>query len=206
MKQSLSKSSIFYSLIVLVLLGQSALIVMMRQDIDSLKNDITTANSAASVQKENDESQTRLLLGQLNYKSSLSSVAIQPENNSVALHDLRIKLPYNDVTKYLKYSFDGNTEAGGGNYRVTSSLLNDQETRQLSCDWLLRINLSDGNPYSPWEESAGSVKLDDGRTIYLIAAKGFANEEASTAECASEVWTQVTPQQVADEFKKAQSY
>lgn len=66
--------------------------------------------------------------------------------------------------------------------------------------------MRDGSAFNPCEEAAGSIKLPDGRTLHIIAAKVFKNKETSTGECASEVWKQITPAQVVEAFKKAVAY
>lgn len=158
-----------------------------------------TLTSQLEKQKQHTEEQRLGLLNEIEYQKSVRRPAILAKENQVAIPELGITLPYNEVTKTLQYTTDVET-------RITSDLISDRQLRQLSCSDLVRITYKDGNPYSPWEEAAGSVKLANGKTLYIIAAKAFKNNEASSEECATEVWTRITPQQVANEFKKAQSY
>jgi hypothetical protein len=41
--------------------------------------------------------------------------------------------------------------------------------------------------------------------LYIISPIAFENNEGSTTACESEVWINITPKRVADEFKKAES-
>ncbi len=130
-------------------------------------------------------------------QKSLQRPVVLAKEKLVAFPELGVSLPHNDITKTLQYSYDGE------DMRVTSSLLNDYKIRQMSCLGLVRINMKNGSAFSPWEENAGSVKLPDGRTLHIVAAKAFKNNEASTEDCAKEVWAQITPTQVVDAFKAA---
>jgi hypothetical protein len=160
------------------------------------------ANSLSNKLDKTKDDQT-LLYNEIDYQKSLLRPVVLPKENLVVFPELKISLPYNDVTKTFQYTVDNQR---GVQLGITSTLLTDHKMRQLSCSELVSVNQQDGIPFSPWEETAGTIKLADGRTLYLIAAKAFKNNEASSLECASEVWHQITPQQVVDEFKKAQTY
>lgn len=142
-----------------------------------------------------------LIYNEIDYQKSLLRPAIAAKEKLVVFPELGVALPYNDVTNTFQYYITGQ-----GEMSVTSSLLVDHKTRQMSCSGLVRISTKSGTPYSPWEESAGSVKLANGKTIYIVAAKAFENNEASTKACESEVWQSITPSQVTAEFKKMRQY
>jgi len=144
--------------------------------------------------------QMETVLNDLQSQAVTSQPAIDVSDNTIAFPEMRIKLPYNNITKTLRYTTDGEM------LRVGSSLITDHKIRQLGCSELVRVSLKGGPVYSPWEEQAGSVTLADGRELHLYAAKAFANDQASSKECADEVWIKIKPSQVAEAFKEAQSY
>lgn len=177
---------------------QFVAIVILFGVVFQLRN--STNKTAAELKQQNLQ-----FIGEVNYQKSQLRPIILPKEKLVVFPELNISLPYNLVTKTLQYNFDEES-----NLRVTSTLINEpyageMSDMQISCAELVRINPSSGTPYSPWEEAAGSVQLGGEKTIHIITAKAFKNNQASTEECARKVWLQVTPQQVADEFKKAQS-
>lgn len=172
---------------------------MVRSSNLSVK--IADSQKELTEQKESAETQRLRLLSEIDSQKYLQRPVVLAKEKLVVFPELNVALPYNDVTKTLQYSFDD-----GKNLRVTSTRISDPKERQMNCTGLVRINMHDGSPFNPWEESAGSVKLSDGRTVHIIAAKAFKNNEASTEECAREVWMLITPQQLVEEFKKAQSY
>jgi len=173
---------------------------------NSLERKLGTAVSDLHKLQEYDKQQDRSVQSTVDYSMSLQRPAVMVKENLVAIPELKITLPYNNITKTLLYSMDDIEPDDSNDLRVTSTHITDTEERQLSCSGLVRINMKSGTPYSPWEETAGSVKLSDGRTLHIVAAKAFKNNEASTKECETEVWHQITPKQVADEFKKAVAY
>jgi hypothetical protein len=197
MQSYVSRKRLPLYILVFVLVLESLFIgflLVKSSDVVSLEKELTQ-------QKESAETQRLRLLNEIDYQKSLQRPVILAREKLVVFPELNIALPYNDVTKTLQYSFDD-----GENMRVTSTRLNDSKDRQMGCSDLVRINMQDGSPFSPWEAAADSVKLSDGRTVHIIVAKAFKNNEASTEECASEVWTRITPGQLADEFKKAHAY
>lgn len=138
---------------------------------------------------------------------SMQKPVIMPKEKLVVFPELNVALPYNDVTKTLSYTYDpGDGDQNTANIRVSSTLAKDPKlSRQIDCTSLTRVNLNFGSAYSPWEEESGSVELGNGQKIFLVKSRAYKNNEGSTEECASEVWTQITPEQVVAEFKKAQS-
>jgi hypothetical protein len=144
--------------------------------------------------------QIALIHNEMENTNALLKPAVSAKENRVYFPEIKLSLPYNDVTKYLQYSYDSKDTS------ISSALVSDRVMRQLDCTQLVRLNFNDNRPYSPWEELAGSVKLQDGRTMNIFAAKAFESNEGSTADCPKEVWQQVTPQQVGDAFKSAESY
>lgn len=164
---------------------------------NSLSAELKTskANLTQQIQTQNQK-----LLNEIGHQASLLRPAVIAKDQLVAFPELGLALPYDNVSKTLQYTVDDN-----GDVRVTSTLLVDHKDRQLSCSELVRVSTTKSEVYSPWEEAAGTLKLPDGKLVYIVAAKSFKNNQASTQECATEVWTQLTPQKVADEFKMAKS-
>jgi hypothetical protein len=188
---SVTRSSYFLlqavvaGLLIILLAALFLQVFHLRKDLDAVK------------------AESSVLYNEIDYQKSLSRPVVAARDNQVVFPELKIALPYNDVTKTLQYSVDDRSDVGAS---VTSTLLTDHKVRQMNCSQLVRFTFTDGHPFSPWEESAGSVRLADGRTLYMVAAKAFRNKEASTLECAAEVWHNVTPARIVEEFKKAQTY
>jgi uncharacterized protein (DUF952 family) len=196
-KKSQSKANLgisparLLSLVVAFLLLTTGYLLLERRDF---------SHQLAEVRQDANE-QANLLKFEIDTQKALQRPVVFLKDSTSAIPELRLALPYNDVTKTLQYSYDNE-----GNVRVTSTLINDRMLRQISCTDLVRATVKDGTVYSPWEEDSGSVKLSDGRTLHIYAARAYKNDQASTEACAEEVWKQITPQQVAAEFKKAHAY
>ncbi len=190
----------FNSALFLGLAVSLIMIIFLLATVGNLQEETEALKDTLRVQATYQQNQNNQISNEINTIKSLKNPIVTPEDKKLVFPELAFALPYNDVTKTLQYIYDD-----GINMNITSTLINDSKERQMSCSWLVRVNTQNDSAYSPWEESAGSVKLDDGRTLYIVAAKAYKNHEASTEECASEVWTQITPLQVADEFKKAES-
>lgn len=203
MKQTMSSGStsskvpIILTVLLIIMLGGLFIKTV------SLDNKLDKAVTELNRFRDDEAAQTRMLYNEIDYQKSLLRPVVLVKENLVLFPELKISLPYNDFTKTFQYSVDNQA---GVNIGITSTLLNDHEVRQLGCSQLVRVNTKDATPFSPWEESAGSTTLADGRTIYLVSAKAFNNNEASTEECASQVWRHITPSQVVQELKKAQNY
>lgn len=181
-------------------------IALLYSRIVNLDNVTANLKQEQAKLSEQIETERRFLLGQIDAKNALTPVATDAVNRKVYIPEAGIALPYNDITKTLRYSLDSPEYIAEANIRLTSTLVSDVEERQLSCIDLVRVSFVSGEPYSPWEESAGSVELSDGRTMHIIMAKAYENEEASTLACASEVWSNATPELVAAELANAESY
>jgi hypothetical protein len=174
-----------------------AAIVYLVVKTNSLTSDLTSSKAQLTQQSQ---AQNQKLLNEIDNQASLLRPTVLVKDQLVAFPELGLALPYDKVSKTLQYTVDDNGDA-----RVTSTLLVDHKDRQLSCSQLVRVSTVKSEVYSPWEEAAGTLKLPDGKMVYIVAAKSFKNNQASTQECATEVWTQITPQKVADEFKMAKS-
>jgi len=180
-------------LLIAVLLVQSALLTYLFIDNQRIKQQIDDASMDYN-----------LLSSEIINQKSLLRPVVSPKENLVIIPELDIALPYNDITKTLQYYSDD-----GIYYRFTSTQTNqynDAGLRQLSCMELSRINFEDGNPFSPWEVGAGSVKLADGRELFITKPIAIEREEASTTDCEKWEWTSLHPDQVAEEMQKATSY
>lgn len=166
----------------------------------ALKNELDQTNKELALQKEEASQQANMLLNEIDYQKSLQRPVILPKEKQVVFPEFAITLPYNKITKTLQYSISGS------DMRVTSILISDHKVRQMSCSQLVRISTKNGTPYSPWEQSAGSIKFADGRTIYIIEAKAFKNNEASTEECETEVWHTIGPGTIAAQFSEMRAF
>jgi hypothetical protein len=178
--------------------------IMLAYTIYGLSDDLGKLRVEVLAQQAQIESTRGGLYAEIDYQKSLQKPVVSPKEMLVIIPELGISLPYNETTKSLQYSY--NDLEGSIDTRVTSTLITDHESRQMGCSELVRISTESGTPYSPWEKSAGEVKLEDGRTIYIIEAIAFANDEASTEECASEAWINITPEQITEQFKEAKVY
>jgi hypothetical protein len=134
-------------------------------------------------------------------------VIATPEGNFVYIPELRLKLPYDPVSKYLAYGIrsDGTGEVFRNNDKeadVTSSRFTPPaKPTRMDCSALARIKIEDkSNAYSPHEKPS-SVKLADGRTLWIYEPTGL--DECETAWSLS---ASPSPAAVAAEFQKAQSY
>jgi len=147
--------------------------------------------------------QSSLLFNEIDIQKSLLRPIVDAENKTVIIPEVGIKLPYNDITKTLQYSYEGGEN---GFLRITSTLISDRESnRQLGCSELAIVDFDNGDPINPWTESGGSTVLDDGRTLYIVSPIAYENNEGSTLDCKSEVWLQINPEQVREELKKAEA-
>ena len=186
-------------------LGMTVGVVAVLALVVSLVALFNYGRTTDSVRKNNGQiselkAENMRLRSELTIAASMERPSLIATNDTLAFPEFHIAIPFNDKSKTLLYSIDPE-----GDIRVTSSLTVDTEVRQLSCNELVRISLTRSTPYSPWEESAGSVTLGDGRTLHIIASKAYKNDQASTEECA-QVWQQFTPQQAAETFKQARAY
>ena len=201
MKAHIKRSLAIYLIVIVVV--QSALFVYLFLVMRDLRQGLNDTRAQLNQQEDRSTS----LQDEIDHQRSLLRPVVLAEKELIAFPELKITLPYNSVTKFLQYYYDGDEpESNSSDIIVSSTLLNDRIDRQMDCLELVRVSLEGRSPRSSWEEVAGSINLSDGRTLHVIAAKAYSNNEASTAECADEVWTMITPEQVAAEFRKARSY
>lgn len=192
MKKTIQSNNMYVSLMAITLV-LAILVAFLLVKTHILNNRLNETQATS-------EMQIGRLQAAIGNQKTMQRPVIIADKQLVVFPELKAALPYNNVTKHLQYYVDDQA-----NLRVTSALLNDYAERQLSCDELVRVGAV-AKPLSPWESAVGSVTLAEGRTLSIVAAKAFKNNQASTLECETEVWTQVSPSQVADEFKKAQAY
>lgn len=180
-------------LITILLIVASVILVYVK--IHNVEQELDKAN------KENDK-QYALLQNKLNYQNSLLTPTFDASSNLLIFPEIGIQLPFNEITKTLRYTHDSGQY---GYTRITSTLVVDHQERQIGCSELAIIDFDNNGPISPWAQDSGSVKLDDIRTMYVTTPVAYENNEASTLACASEVWTNITPEKVAEELKKAKA-
>lgn len=180
-----------------------AIVVLLGAVSYLLLDQIRMSRDITKLQQQSDQ-RVGDLEADINALQTEQRPALAYKENKLVIPELKITLPYNDITKSLRYSYD--EQDNDQNARVTSSLVGQQPEQQLSCNELVRLSFRNAIPYNPWEEKAGDIKLTDGRTLHIIAAKAFANNEASTEGCVDIAWARITPQQVAAELRKAESY
>jgi hypothetical protein len=122
-----------------------------------------------------------------------SAPVYSPQDGRMYVPELRISLPYNDITKTLRYTY---SERDGA--RFYSTLVTDRTAHVISCYDMVRVkHEAKPNAYSPGQPSVATVQAGD-PPLQVYAEKN--------AECAIQAWTQVTPAQIADQLKQAQAY
>jgi hypothetical protein len=164
-------------------------LVKLNRTVNHLKAQVAEQADTANLNKS-------LALNEIDYQKSLLRPAVSANGSQVLFPELRLALPYDNISKTLQYGVEDD-----GSVDITSTRLTDHTTtRQLSCDQLVRLDVHSGTPRSPWERQSSKLNLKDGKTAYVMVGVAFKNNEASTEECATQVWHDITPQQVADEF------
>lgn len=188
MKKLQKQLPVLKFLLIAILLVQSGIngylltqLQSTNKKLESYKNESTALNS--------------IIAGNL----SMQRPTVLPREKLIAITELDIALPLNDLTKTMRYS-----TTNGEDYYFGSTDVQDSKMRQLSCTELVRINTNSDQQYNPWEEPTVTVNLANGKSIHVFAMKAFANDEASTLECGHEVWNIITPQMFVEEFQKAQ--
>lgn len=147
------------------------------------------------IEKRLDETSTsqQLVYNEITNQKQLLKPVVSAEKNLVFIPEMRLSLPYNQTTKTLQYYEDLN-----GNIRLQSTLVADYEMRTMSCADMVRIKVEESpDEYSPEQKLAYTVPLSDGRTLQVYAS--------SYDDCQLP-WQQMSPQQIAEEFKQASSY
>jgi len=145
--------------------------------------------------KNDQDRQLQLLSNRLEASQRTTAVVISPQDNRVYVPELRITLPYNDVTKTLRYDYNNQDGA-----RFYSTLLQEQPGEQrISCADMVRIKHEDKpNAYSPHQPHVVTQSLAGATPLQVYA---LANKE-----CTSIAWSQITPADIANQFRQAQSY
>lgn len=176
------------------------LLLLQTGAIGYLGYELTRSNTKIKMLAEEADFRSDMLYNEIDNQNAWLKPTLMPEQNRLAIPELRISLPYNAVTATLRYTFDDTY------LRVGSTLVTDHALRQMSCSELVLVTLGDGAALNPWTESAGSVTLSDNSTLSLIKSIAFENNEASTLACASDAWIFITPEQIVEEFKTALKY
>jgi hypothetical protein len=119
--------------------------------------------------------------------------------SKVYIPELKIYLPFNQLARDLKYAYtdDPTTSAGFSTKILLSHPI--QRMNDIPCvQTFAGLTVNKDDPPS-WQnsENAGTVKLKDGRTLYLY--------KNNLKNCVN-LWAGITPDNVVDLLKQARSY
>jgi hypothetical protein len=139
------------------------------------------------------------------YGLAEEKAVIDPITPQVYLPELRIKLPFDSVSKTIAYQMRNvypGTKMGPGLEAdvISTKYVPPPELTRVDCSNFVRLKLeAEPNPYSPHEKPT-SVKLADGRTLQVY-------ELVNEPECNSSwYYSGISPSMMAQEFTKAQTY
>lgn len=144
---------------------------------------------------------TNLSIKQSQMSDRSTGVVIDPIASVVYIPELRIKLPYNVVTKTIQYSPRMDQKGAETEELDVSSAkyIAPEKMTRVNCSDLVRLKVeAQPSPYNP-NEKATSVNLVDGRTLQIY-------EAINQDECTDSWSTTISPSTLASEFKQAQSY
>jgi len=119
----------------------------------------------------------------------------------VYMPELKIYLPLNQNTRDLRYFYNPDSTPAEAQFSTATSLTRPiQSWGDVPCQQrlaALSVNTQDKGLQGMYGQSAGTLKLADGRTIYFYISnsKGCAN-----------YWQPHTPQSIVNLLKQAQSY
>ncbi|HEX3568759.1 MAG TPA: hypothetical protein VHT70_03745 [Candidatus Saccharimonadales bacterium] len=143
--------------------------------------------------KSDQADQVQMLYNTIDANAQANAVAVDAQNNRVYVPELHISLPYNDITKTLRYTYSDRDGA-----RFYSTLVTDHAVHQISCYDMVRAkHEATPNAYSPGQPHVATV---------LAGTPPLQLYTESNTTCATQAWMQITPAQIADELKQAQSY
>lgn len=137
--------------------------------------------------------------------ASQSHVVVSLDDNTVAIPELRVKLPLNAVTTQLTYTVrtpympnsNNVAEADISTIALASFPLPSQP---IGCSTSVRVKIEDKpNPYNPHETVRASVKLADGRTLQAYSYQHDTCDQAFTGTGTDSVGQ-------AEAFREARSY
>lgn len=142
----------------------------------------------------------------INQAYTTKHLAYEPSTNMLYLPELRIKIPYNNLSKSLTYSMRQNEKNVEISEADVSSdkFMPSPDITQYDCSNFLRLKIEDRqNPYNP-AEKAYSYELSDGRKLQVYV---FSGELEGNRECKVLYGTQqIYPQDFIKAFKDVQSY
>jgi hypothetical protein len=122
-----------------------------------------------------------------------SAPVLSPQDNRLYVPELRISLPYNEITKTLRYTYGDRDGA-----RFYSTLITDHAVHRISCYDMVRAkHETKPDAYSPGQPHVATVGTGT-PPLQLYAEQND--------ECATQAWQVVTPTQITDELKQAQAY
>ncbi|MDQ5963639.1 MAG: hypothetical protein QG629_722 [Patescibacteria group bacterium] len=137
---------------------------------------------------------------------------LAPRYNSTTgrleFYGLNISLPKNDITESLSYqeapvTFEP-SGASADRYSIRSTKIKDKGMQTMTCEQPVRISGASATPFNPWEEYQLDYIDGKGHVMHVFAQKDYTNNQGSTKSCADNSWKEITPAQIADQFKDAQ--
>ena len=119
----------------------------------------------------------------------------------VYLPELKVYLPLNQDTRDLRYFYNSSSTPAEAQFSTATSLTRPIQTwGDVPCQQrlaALSVNGQDKDLQGIYGQSAGTLKLADGRTLYFYIS--------DSKGCAT-YWQPHTPQSIIDLLKQAQSY
>jgi hypothetical protein len=193
--RTLSKTQWLVLILCLVTLGLGVRTAQLKSELNRTNDDLTHIGQVALLRTANQSQQ-----------ATAERAVIDPISSSVYLPEFRVKLPYDSVSKTIAYVM--RNDIGLGDATVHSAPEADLTSikfvpsdiaTKVDCSSFVRLKLeAKPNPYSP-HEKAVTVNLGGGKSLQVY-------ETVNVKECQA-TWNQlISPSDLANELKKAESY
>jgi len=154
---------------------------------------LSKINNDLNKKTEDTNQSIQLAYNEIDSDSVQQTLAPIPGAQRLYMAEFNLTVELNETTRTMRYYED--TE---GNVRITSAYMFDHQMREQSCDDMVRLRIEPKpNAYSPSQPHYATVMLSDGRPLQIYAS--------TLKECAT-AWRALTPQQLAEQFKGAQTY
>lgn len=179
-----------------VVLVEAVCIVVLALLVHSTNSKVHDAHALAQ--------QGEITALQANAAARTERVAIDAASDTVYLPEFHIKLPLDSVSSTLTYSMRGinnpATSQSNPEADVTSLLYEPPNIMtRVDCSEEVRLKVEPKqNPYSPHEKPS-TVSLADGRQLQIY-------QSVNQPECQQSWKLLISPQTIAQELQKAQSY
>jgi hypothetical protein len=161
----------------------------------TLSDDIASTKHAT----QNLQFSDSLTYNEIDSHAQQYSLTVLPKENLLYMPELKITVPLNPITRSIQYNLNqGVPGDNSGDIRISSSYMTDHSLHVQSCADMVRLKIeATPNAYSPDQPLYATVGLADGRKLNIYAS--------TTKDC-TVAWQAISPQQISDEIKKAQSY